>query len=80
MVGKKPRRFNTAEFSSLNQIGGRADSAWDDGSAFPDISSLEWAVGDRIITPGNQRGVVASVSKKIGITSVRSLIFEGKRN
>ena len=32
------------------------------------ISSLEWAVGDRIITPANQRGLVTSAGKKIGIT------------
>jgi hypothetical protein len=61
--------FDTAKFSSKNHIGGRADSAWDDGSAFPDISSKKiWKVGDRIITPANQRGLVTSADKKIGIT------------
>jgi hypothetical protein len=30
--------------------------------------TLEWAVGDRIITPANQRGLVTSADKKIGIT------------
>jgi len=27
-----------------------------------------WVVGDRIITPANQRGLVTSADKKIGIT------------
>jgi hypothetical protein len=42
--------FNTADFSSKNQIGGSTDSAWDDGSAFPKVSSKKkWAVGDRTL-------------------------------
>jgi hypothetical protein len=50
--------FDTAGFSSKNQIGGSTDSAWDDGSAFPEISSIassvspcekKWAVGDRTL-------------------------------
>ena len=32
------------------------------------ISSKKWVVGDRIITPGDQRGLVTSADKKIGIT------------
>ncbi len=61
--------FNTSDFSSKNEIGGSTDSAWDDGSAFPDVSSKKiWAVGDRIITPGDQRGLVTSANEKIGIT------------
>ena len=40
--------FNTAVFSSKNEIGGSIDSAWDDGSAFPEISSKKWVAGDAV--------------------------------
>jgi rubrerythrin len=58
--------FDTSAFSSKNEIRGSTDSAWDDGSAFPELSSLrdapsrslEWVVGDRcqIITPKKYSG------------------------
>jgi hypothetical protein len=61
--------FNTAKFSSKNQIGGSTDSAWDDGSAFPEISMKTWKIGDRIAAIGDDNqsqnlGIVTDVNKK----------------
>jgi hypothetical protein len=53
--------FDTAGFSSKNQIGGSIDSAWDDGSAFSELSSLEWAVGDRIAAIGDDNQAQSAV-------------------
>jgi hypothetical protein len=53
--------FDTAGFSSKNQIGGSIDSAWDDGSAFSELSSLEWAVGDRIAASGDDNQAQSAV-------------------
>lgn len=74
--------FNTTEFSSKNEIRGSIDSAWDDGSAFPEISSSEvWTIGDRIAASGDDKlhpsvGTVTGVNKKITVTWQNGLSAE----
>lgn len=60
----------------------KSDSAWDDGSAFPEISSSEaWTIGDRIAASGDDKrkpslGTVTGVNKKITITWQNGLSAE----
>lgn len=59
----------------------KSDSAWDDGSAFPEISSSEaWTIGDRIAASGDDQRKpslwTVGVNKKITVTWQNGLSAE----